>query len=292
MHLLRGLAAAALIAGCYSSKDTPPPPPAAPPPPATEARHADRTACAAEIAKLAAWLKILESEGYMTVSLSPETKLAVLAGAPPSQVPEAPGIHVTRSSVVFRGQLVSAISPRLALGPLTTEVRGIMTSAPATPVLLAIDDSTPWSVIVAVVQAAERGGAGALVLLFQAGTSKVTTPPSGPSDQQRKPYLFTRCDTAKAVMDKLGDADDKSRMLVDELPRAIEACACRVDQPALRRWLWSLWYRDEPGMPMTSVALSIAVGGAPLTMAASTPWSAAHTAVVAAARDGQPVSLK
>lgn len=289
-RLLFGLVVVALIAGCEKGKDAPPP--VASPPPAGEARHMDRTACAAEAGKLAEWLRLLDSEGYMTVSLSPETTLAVLVGAPPSQVPEAAGIHVTRSSVVFRGQRISNIAPRLALGALTAEVRGVVTSAPGTPVLLAIDAATPWSVVVAVVQAAERGGAGSLVLLFHAGTSKVTPPPPDPSDQQPKPYLFTRCDTAKAVMDKLGDADDKSRTLVDELPRAIEACACRVDQAALRRWLWSLWYRDQPEMPMTSVVLSVAAGGVPLTMAASTPWSAAHVAVVAAARAGKPVSLK
>jgi hypothetical protein len=43
-------------------------------------------------------------------------------------------------------------------------------------------------------------------------------------------------------------------------------------------------------MPMTTVALAISRGGAPLTMDPSTPWSAAHAAVVAAARAGTPVS--
>jgi hypothetical protein len=246
------------------------------------------------MAQLAEWLKLLASEGYQTVSLSSETRLVVLAGALPRQVPEAPGIHVTRSSVMFRGERISAISPRLALGSLTAELSGIMASAPGTPVILAIDEATPWSVVVAVAQAAERGGAGSLVLLFKPGTSKVTPPPPEPAAQAggRKPYLFTRCDTAKAVMDKLGDEDDKERVLIDKLPRAIEACACRVDQPALRRWLWSLWHRDEPEMPMTTVALAVGAGGAPLTMAASTPWSSAHVAVVAAARDGRSVSLR
>ena len=296
-HRLRyGLVAAVLIAGCYGAKDASQP--AASPPPATEPRREDPTACVAEAGKLAEWLKLLASEGYQTVSLSSETKLAVLAGAPPSQVPEAAGIHVTRSSVVFRGEAVSPLPPRLALGALTTKLRGIMASAPATPVLLAIDESTPWSVVAAVVQAAERGGVASLALLLQPGTSKVTPPEPepgpepGPGENRRKPYLFTRCDAAGALMDRLGHEDDKTRMLVDELPRAIEACACRVELPALRRWLWSLWQRDQPEMPMTTVALAIAAGGVPLTMAPSTPWSVAHVAVVAAARDGRPVSLK
>lgn len=281
-----GLAASALIAGCYRTRDAPRPPAA----PAAAPRPPAAPACPAEAGELAGWLQHLASEGHQRVTLDSETRLAVLEGEPPTPVPEAPAIFVTRKLIVLRGHVVSELSPRPALGALASELSGILAQAPGTPVLLAIDDTTPWSVVAGIAQAAERGGAGSLELLFTAGTSEVTPPEPGLRGQRRTPDLFSACDPAAALMGRLADAADRTRMLVDELPRAIEACGCRVELPAVRRWLWLIWGRGAPGMPMTTVALAISRSGAPLAIDPSTPWSVAHAMVVAAARTGTPIS--
>jgi hypothetical protein len=282
MGLAQGLVAAVLIAGCYRAREAPAP--------AAEPRAEPAAPCASETAKLAEWLALLASEGHQVLGLDPDTRLAVLADAAPTLVPEAPPIFVTRRLIVMHGHVVSEVSPRPALGALASELGAVLARAPGTPVILAIDDTTPWSVVAAVARTAEQSGVRSLELLFTAGTSKTTPPEPGLRGRRRTPELFSRCGPVDALMNRLAEADDRTRMLVDELPRAIEACGCEVELPAVRRWLWGLWGRDQLGMPMTTVSLAIAPGGAPLTMDPSTPWSAAHAAVVAAAQRGAPVS--
>jgi biopolymer transport protein ExbD len=291
MRLLYGLTATAVwIAGCYRGEADGPAPPR---PPANASPSGDPAACRAQAAQLGAWVKLLDGEGHMVVSLPSETKLVVLAGVRPAQVPEAPIVHVTRRDISFQGALMADLSKQPpALGPLEAALRGVLARAPRAPVILAMDETTRWATVAAVVQAAERAGAGQVALLFTAGASQVTPPEPGPPDRRRETNLFGRCDAADKLMDRIGKSDDKPRLMIDELPRAIEACGCKVELPAVRRWLWAIWDRDQPGMPMLTVTLAVARGGAPLTMDPATPWSAAHAAVVAAARAGKPVSVK
>jgi len=291
MRLRHGLVAAVLIAGCYGPREAATPPPSSGAAPGGEGG----AACAAEAARLGAWMKLLAAEGHLVVALAGDLKLVVLGGALPTQVREGPVIWVTRGLVEFQGKVVAKATPGAALGTLTAELSGVLPQLPGSRVIVALDEGTPWAVVAGVAQAAERGGAGELELVFTAGKSQVT-PPEGPAPKpprgQRMPELFTRCGAADDLMERVGVADDREPLLLEELPRAIEQCGCKVELGALRRWLWALWSRDEPGMPMTSVVLAVAAGGAPLTMAPGTPWSVAHAAVVTAARGGRPVALQ
>jgi hypothetical protein len=310
-----GLVVAALAAGC-SGKKAPEPVPEPVPAVVRRDARADAASCAEQMARLSEWLKLLVSEGNATFDQRDVT-LAVLAGVFPSPVKDAPTIGVGSERILLRDEWMgSTADPRFTLAALATELSSVVVEAPATPLILAIDRTVTWAVVTRVVQVVQRSGPRSIELLFTAGATKVAVP--GPSSldaylprpgqpdrradsellaplgepARRMPNLFEACDTATALMPKLPDSDDPGRMLRDELPGAIEACGCKVEEPAVRRWLWSVWYRDEPSSPLTSVALAIARDGVPLTMDPSTPWSAAHARVVTAARDGKPVTLK
>lgn len=284
------LAASVLIAGCYSGGGgaAPAPTPAGAPVPAPAGKAA---ACSGEAAALGPWMEMLEREGTAMVSLSSRTKLVVLGGIRRRDVAEAPIVEVTPTDVTLQGHAAqwSAAAPVPAW--LEAELRAVLGRAGGTAVWVAIDETAPWAVVAGVAQAAERAGARKLELVFTA-KSELTAPPES-RDPRRMRDLFARCGEARAVMERLlREEGDKAPILIAELPDAIEACNCEVELPLVRRFLWHLWSRDLPGMPMKSVALAIGSGGAPVTMDPATPWSAAHAAVVAAAPGGRPVALK
>lgn len=236
-------------------------------------------------------MRALDGEGRGAVaSLSRRTKLVVLGEPPRGGLREAPVLEVSPTDLVFQGQAApwSAAAPVPPM--IEAALRGSLTRAPGT-LMIAIDETVPWAVVAGAAQAAERTGARTLELVFTA-KSELAVPPE-PRDPARMRDLFARCGEARALMDGLGrEEGEKSPIMIEELPRAIEACGCEVELPSVRRWLWFLWGRDLPGMPMTSVALAIGSGGAPVTMDPATPWSAAHATVVAAAQGGRPVALK
>lgn len=301
---MRHVVVAALVIGC-SSKATP---------------TAGDAACVDATAQLGVWLRSLVAEGSTSLLLD-GTKLARLDDATRKPIAEAPTVYVDADRVVFQGRLLATV-------PLEDGGAAIRDALAATPrgpdTLFVVAAKTPWSAVAATAMAAAAANRTHVTFVFEAGAGgKTPRPPRSAVDQQldelarpadssqpapklyapddpaRPPsvpdQVFARCPAVHEVFAKIGAAEttaEKDRLVAEGFPKAIATCGCKVEIASVQRLMWS-WYRRDSSPDTLGVGVELATDkGTVVTAAPTAPWAEAANAVVAAARAGQPITLR
>jgi hypothetical protein len=308
----------AMLAVACSGKSDPAPQPTPPTPPAAKPAAPEVAAsdpgCADKAAKLGAWLKDLAADGrfdYMT----PKMSLVKIADAP-TPVPNVAVVTVTPKEVSIEGKLIG-VTDRTKPQELTLSAAEILKAlAPGKDVGFLFDEQTPWPVVVALVNAAVMSGHDHASLLFASSAPfKAAAPPPSaidaelhalenpdpsmkavklsdpPKDGDLPGKVFKDCTGAMNLGGALGAKDVAARdaALIEELPKAIAACGCKVEIASVQRLLWSLFGR-ETGVPMVVVSAQLGKGGA--LVKSKGAWADSYKDVLAAAKQGKPVALQ
>lgn len=269
--------------------------PAAPRPTETAAA----ATCTTEADALAASLRTAGLHGgawaSFDLALVPRPELTAEA---PSDTPQLElGVDGTSFDGVVLGP--SELRDRLAAAYRRQEERRALEPDRPDPavITLQIDGRVPWSRVVEAWRAAHDAGMRAPVFVFAAPAP--TPPPRAPIDDELDALpdgrraagygeLLARelapCPALVRAFDQLATylGDDRPRRQVDALARALVACRCAVDLPALRAVLWRVLVNPRP---VTSLRFDAAAPATPLALPASMPWAEASTHFTPALRN-------
>jgi hypothetical protein len=242
--------------------------------------------------------------------------LAKADGEAPHPIAMAPIVTLQSKFLEYQGRMIGAV-------PITDHGKALHDAFAAGPqpaeVLLVVDASVPWSSVAA---AATATGATHVTFVLAAGAPGKTSPPppssidkeldemaKPPDSTQKAPKLidprdpnfhsipdriFKDCSTIKGLFDAIGKADTasgKDELIVKGFPKAIAACNCKVEIPAVQRLLWS-WFRRDSSPAVAGIKVELAANGTPVTAKPTAPWSEASNSVIAAAKAGKPLSLR
>lgn len=159
-----------------------------------------------------------------------------------------------------------------------------------TPVQLAIDQATPWSTVVAMLDAMQVANEHRVSLVFARPASTVAPPPRTPLDDQLDQMLANAGPSERAtrlagevsrlvkgcqsVMRLFGAVSpdarvSKEQLFVDGLAPALVACRCQCDVPALQSLMWRVMANR---FPTTSRTLELGGETDELRLPGSTPW--------------------
>ncbi|HEU0031221.1 MAG TPA: hypothetical protein VFQ53_11350 [Kofleriaceae bacterium] len=314
------IVAVSLVAACAGKKDEDNPPTPAPrpmPTPVDAAPPIDAApdpACIAKTDELKQWLENLAADGHETVTVTGMT--LVKLDQAPSQLPDG-AIYVTikPTELVIDGTLVgNPGKPTINYGK--TFLERLEAHKPAGDVALVIDAKTRWAGIAPLVQAVSDSHQ-TVTLVFEAGApshaskpppssidaelDKLAAPrdPAAPAPDLSAPKdpitvrVFDNCPDVGLLSSKLADkpAAERDRGLVEGLPKAILACGCKVELPAVQRLMWAWWGRDG-GPPLTGVTVAIAKTGTKVRAKPTATWLDAHKAILDAAKAGKPIAVQ
>jgi hypothetical protein len=243
--------------------------------------------------------------------------LAKLDGEAPKPIAEAPVVYVGPIGVTFEGK-------RLAEPPITDSqaIEAALAANKASDLVFVIDATVPWSAVTIATAAAAHAGHAHVTFVFAAGAPGKTPPPPpsavdhildelakpvDPSKRAPKLYasddperppsvpdlIFMDCPIGDAFT-QIGSAEtsaDKTKAIVEGIPRAIAACNCKVEIASVQRLLWA-WYRRDSDVGMLGVGVDLADTGTAVTAQPTTPWSEAGKTLASAAKAGKPIALR
>jgi hypothetical protein len=233
--------------------------------------------CAAQTTELGKWLSALAAEGSRMIATQRGVTLVHLDEVA-RPVPRGAVITISPDEVAFQGQLVlvtkGAGADLAKWQPLFERLDAVK---PRDKMLIVADSAVPWA---AVSQAAlSATSAGHSVVFVFTAKSEVSKPPPSAIDAQlaeiakptesgskaarlgedsnKLPDIFKDCPSAKSMLKKLGESDaDRDKGIVEDLPKAIAACDCKVEISSVQHLMWAWWGRDD-GDPNLGVAVEI-----------------------------------
>jgi len=295
---------------------------------------ADKTRCAKDTAELKTWLKQLDGEGggSRPTALPPAQKLAVV-GVRAGDPLDAPTLTIDGDVIRFDGSPAGSVrDPETAIRELRSATRASTElwaqthpgkTRPDAPYLVALGTEIPWSHVTSLVDIAAHAGMRRLTFLFE-GPTALSEPPSktiapiarrtrsgeavDPSQKVRileeanpgpAENIFAKCPEVSKELSALGrdsaNPTEKNSLINDALPRAIEACGCKVDTNEVKALRWMQYGRYD-GSPTASHTVAIAPRGTRGATEVAAPgperWSVAHVRIVdAAKRGGDTVTL-
>ena len=301
--------------GCSGKKDSDK---AAPPPPPKVIDAGADQECSEQVASLTDWMRKLVGEGHREV-IATGVNLVTLDQAP-APIPHGLVVMVHPNMVVINGELVSDPSKTKGVELSKQFIEKASTGGDPGVVFL-IDQTTPWSTVAALVNAAPAAKRERATFVFVAGTASTVEPP-GPSAidaaladlmkpidpaMKQKPLLrpddgglpatvFKDCPTVTELLPTLAELNQSTRdaTIADALPKAIEACGCKVELASVRRLMWAWWGRDQ-GAPLVGITVEIAKtakDGSKVSAKPKAPWSDAYKAIADAADAGKPLVLQ
>lgn len=283
------------------------PPAGAPSPPAVDALALEVAACHERASGLGAWLAEVDGLGWSLGSSLLDGGARLVARSGVALEEPAPVVHLRASEQAIDGMRLADLA---SLGErLTAQLdvrRRTMEGSPfiANPrVYFAIDADVPWSRVVAASERVVASGFERVDFVFFDATRNVPAIPESPLGDdlaklaQASPskrgqivaeslaFVYKECPSALQLIAQFGhEVPEVNQALVEQLPGAVEACRCAVDDAAVRSLHWALYGNPKPG---SSVPLSFASSAATarvLTADAETPWEDASELVVELSR--------
>jgi hypothetical protein len=273
--------------------------------------------CIDDATKLRAWLRELVAEKVPTFDTGGVNLVKIDEAGKP--VAAAPTIVITAKEIAFQGKLLAAL-PIKDKGKALREALAAVPKGPDT--LLLVDAAAPWSAVSAVANAAVAADRAHITFLFAGNPpSKPAAPPPSPIDKEldelakpadpakKAPKLADPKDPSfRSIPDKVfkdcpvkdlftqigsaATAEDKDKLVSEGIAKAVADCACKVDVPSVQRLMWS-WYGRDSGTSVVSATVDFAkTGGTPVTAKAPIPWSETSKVVLAAAKQGKPLTVK
>jgi hypothetical protein len=202
--------------------------------------------------------------------------------------PELPPLGAESSSVVALGHDVRVFSSPMTGDELAKHLEWV--HARKQRLVLAIDASATWDLVVRTITAATSAGLDHISFAFARSGHPPVPPPRSPVDDEldtimKAPDLADRAsklahllvDTAKGCP-SIGkvfsaaateDSADRSNDLVAAIGPAIVECDCNVDIPALRSLMWRTLVDEHPKSVLTT---AVSPDGTAIELAGSTPW--------------------
>jgi hypothetical protein len=317
-----------VVAACFGCtqaappRPVPMPPPAplpAPPPPSAGDGLAE---CREQVAGLEDWLRAVESSGLpLTMSLLDEGSGLVEHDGQTTDEP-APLVHLAHDKAWLDGEPVEVEAPPTEASSVRAHVarllelrRNMMPESPfneSPRCYLAVDNDVRWAAVARVVTDAEAAGIERVTFVFRDSKRTAPAPPASSIDDQLLrlgkasqtkrqqliaelfAYVYQDCPEALKVIADMGanEVADVKQVILDELPDAIGACACRPDGSAVKALHWALF-----GNPRPTAGVTVRVGGAQsaasaIELEAERAWSEAHAEVLAAAGDAARQPLR
>jgi len=296
---------------------------------------AHKELCTKDMAELKTWLKQLDGEGGGSAPISlPPGQILAVTGVRAGDALDAPTLTLDGGLIRLDGVPAGSLrDPEIATRELAArrdraaqlwaELHPGKTRADA-PYLVALGTEIRWSDVAALVDIAARASVRRLTFLFQ-GPTALTEPPSkvvapfarkllmgeAIDPSQKAPLLvaqsnpgpaesvFARCPDVSKELSALGrnsaNPAEKNAVMNEALPRAIEACGCKVDINEVKALRWMQYGRYESA-PMAAHTIAIAARGAADATEIAAPgserWSTAHDRIVSAPqRSGARLSL-
>jgi hypothetical protein len=261
-------------------------------PPAPVVEKKVDPACAAKLKDFSTWMTALEEE-KAAYEIEMFNKLATIDRAPAPVEREMDTVALTPKQAQgwdaseanhVGGDLGKTDAEMVAS---LTKMHG-MTDAHADRIRVDIDETTPWSDAVRVVNAMQKAGYKEALFAFNA-TSKVTPPPGV------EPWTTTAeahdAATAKLKELKKGCQDWNDGIIVNtkDLVAALEGCNCAVDLDEVRVQTFkeTRWHQAHP-----HVGVLVQLGdGTAVTASGKATWGATAKQVVDASAAGAPVKL-
>lgn len=173
---------------------------------------------------------------------------------------------------------------------------------------VAVDAAVPWEEIVAVSQTILKARHSRILWLFAKDLPRPARPPRSAIDaalaalpppaqgQKRAKALadlllrvLSPCDGVSAMFTELSGLplERKAPALAELLPGVLERCGCSLDMAAARAAVYAFLWLSPGTRAVSTVETRIAgpehADARELSLAAATPWSKAHRAIVAAA---------
>lgn len=313
-RLMRTVVSVLLLA-CHPSE---PPRPAAPPstpdparlprtPPPDDDRDVGNR-CREQVAGLEEWLHGVQAGGLpLAMSLLDEGALLVKR-AGPKIVDPGPLLHATKREVMLDGmpvELPGGVSREI--GKLIEMRRNMVPLSPfiASPhAYLAVDQDVVWQTVVEVTAEGAAGGLSRITFVFADPSRTVPGPPPSPIDsdlaqlarsskQKRQQiiaeqlaYVYQDCPEGLKVIAQMGvnEVHDFKQVVLDDLPEAIGACACRPNDAAVKALHWSIFGNPQPTSGLTLLLAPPAATLDPasiLALDAELPWATAQEQLVA-----------
>jgi hypothetical protein len=307
------------IAACSSAKESSSPPPAPKTEPAKSA--AVDPACAESAAKLKAWVRDLIADGK-TFQAPAGGRLVTLTDEAPRPFDFDGDMATVTSKDIAKGGAVVATRETKNVDAVLLDAfklhKGVLDAndlkqpPPPEPaprdLALMIEQDAPWSWTAKVLDAAANSGHANVTLVFVAGAPGRTAAPAPSSIDAKVAELGKQKGVAGLAAPEgstLADGafktcpmpslavSDRDAALPEAIANAVTDCGCKVEIPAIQRLLWATFGRD--GAPL--VTMQIALSNDPKTATkiaekADAPWSATHVSILAAAKQGKPITVR
>jgi hypothetical protein len=170
---------------------------------------------------------------------------------------------------------------------------------------LALDDGTPWSQVVALVDTVARAGFGDPEFVF--ALPATTQPPElrssidpeidaiahGTGNNRASELanlaarVIGRCEPLRKVFGNVATPDgDPAAYIIDHLTPALVECNCSLDVPSLRVLMWRLLRNTYP---TSGLALHVDAAAPAIELAGDTPWREASKRLT---RETRSISLR
>lgn len=257
-------------------------------------------ACHERAGLVQGWLREVDELGWPLGSslLDGGTRLVVRSGSALDE--PAPVIHITASEQALDGVRTADLS---SLGDRLADVfelrRRTIESSPfvANPrVYIALDADVAWARVAEVVERVVGAGAERAAFVFlDEGRAALPLPPStidldlaklahasvskrGQILAEALAFVYKDCQSALHLIAQFGqDVPEVQQALVEQLPAALEACGCAVDDASVRALHWALFGNPRPGSSVTlSLARPSTPGARALKAGANVRWQDAH----------------
>lgn len=238
--------------------------------------------CRSEVHDLMAFLHAMDH----TQRFADRVELVARPEAPPfTDLPSTQIVVMKPDAILYRGVRTTAA----ALGEQLTTGFARLHDDPRIRrrVALVIDAKARWDRVVEVAQAVAGAGFDQVSFVFDK-PSPVAPPPrssvdakldallAGPDNGNQAvqvaklaAHVIDSCAPLKKVFGSVAEADDQGAFVIEGIGKALPACDCDVDVPALRSIMWRVAGNPHPSR---EVVVTLAKNAAQLVLPAATSW--------------------